>query len=135
MLTEYAIHRGGPLQSRVAHHVLHRMIEPSFLPNVQHLSTLLLPRLARLQSLFPRLISGPPRGRGLILGLPFHYDALSNRMMKLARERGLLILTCGKSTIRLVPSLTVSEEEVGRCMDVIESCLNVMEGELGEGIM
>lgn len=125
---------GGPLQTRVAHHVLSRILEPSFLPNVNHLSSLLLPRLQSLPALFPRLLSGPPRGKGLILGLPFHYDALAGRLVTLARERGLLLLTCGKSTVRFVPSLIVKEEEVDRCCDIIESCLTVMEGELGKGI-
>lgn len=82
-----------------------------------------------LPSLFPRLLSGPPRGRGLILGLPFHRDEYAARVMKLARERGLLLLTCGKATIRFVPSLVVTEKEIEKCVDILESCLVVLNRE------
>lgn len=50
--------------------------------------------------------------------------------MKMARERGVLLLTCGKATIRFVPSLVLTAEEAGKCMDVLESCLVVLEKEL-----
>lgn len=48
------------------------------------------------------------------------------RTLKLCRERGLLLLSCGKSTVRFVPSLTVTEEEVGKCVDILESCLGIL---------
>jgi len=51
----------------------------------------------------------------------------------LMRERGVLVLSCGKSTVRFVPSLVVSEEEVERCVDTLESCLIVMNRE-AEGL-
>ncbi|KAK4701816.1 acetylornithine aminotransferase, partial [Phenoliferia sp. Uapishka_3] len=120
---------GGPLQTRVAHHVLSRLTEPSFLPTVSSLSSALLTRLQSLPSTFPRLISGPPRGRGLILGLPFLRDEYAARIVKLARERGVLLLSCGKATIRFVPSLVVTEAEVTKCVDVLESCLVVLNME------
>lgn len=50
-------------------------------------------------------------------------------MVKLARERGLLILTAGSDAVRLVPSLIVDEESVKKAMDIIESCLVVLKGE------
>ncbi|KAM0752764.1 acetylornithine aminotransferase [Meredithblackwellia eburnea MCA 4105] len=124
---------GGPLQTRVAHHVLTRLTEPSFLPTVTSLGTTLKDHLATLPALFPRLISGPPRGRGLILGLPFARDEYAARVMKLARERGLLLLTCGKATVRFVPSLVVTEKEIEKAVDILESCLVVLNRE-AEGL-
>lgn len=133
LLTPCPSNSGGPLQTRVAHHVLQRLTEPSFLPTVNSLSTSLLDRLAVLPSLFPRLLAAPPRGRGLILGLPFKRDEYAQRVLKLARERGLLLLGCGKSTVRFVPSLVVTEEEIEKCVDVLESCLVVLNRE-AEGV-
>ena len=118
--------RGGPLQTRVAHHVLARLTAPNFITNVNSLATILHTRLAALPALFPTLLSGPPRGRGLIQGLPFHSDEFVIRTTKLARERGLLLLSCGKSTVRFVPSLIVTKEEVEKCCDILESCLKVL---------
>lgn len=54
-------------------------------------------------------------------------------MLKLARERGLLLLGCGKSTVRFVPSLVVTEEEIEKCVDILESCLVVLNRE-AEGV-
>ncbi|GAA5925898.1 aspartate aminotransferase family protein [Sporobolomyces koalae] len=124
---------GAPLQTRVAHHVVSRISEPSFIHHVEQVGESLKTRLAALQSLFPRLIAGPPRGRGLILGLPLTSDHAVQRVVKLMRERGVLVLSCGKMTVRFVPSLTVSEQEVEQCVDTLESCLVVMNRE-AEGL-
>jgi acetylornithine aminotransferase len=120
---------GGPLQTRVAHHVLTRLTSPEFMPEVKSLGASLASRLSALPSLFPRLIAAPPRGRGLILGLPFTRDEYAQRVLKLARERGLLLLGCGNATVRFVPSLVVTEEEIEQCVDVLESCLVVLNRE------
>ncbi|SGY21261.1 BQ5605_C016g08216 [Microbotryum silenes-dioicae] len=124
---------GGPLQTRVAHHVLGRISEPAFLENVTSTSKVLRERLATLPGLFPRLIAGPPRGRGLIMGIPFTRDEYVQRVLKLARERGVLLLGCGKSTVRFVPSLIITTEEIEKAMDVLESCLVVVNRQ-AEGV-
>lgn len=104
-------------------------MEPSFFPNVLSLSTTLMARLAALPAAFPTILHGAPRGRGLILGLPFKNDELVGQVVKHARERGLLLLSCGKATVRFVPSLIVTQDEVNRCVDILESCLTVMARE------
>ncbi|SCV72126.1 BQ2448_4820 [Microbotryum intermedium] len=124
---------GGPLQTRVAHHVLGRISEPVFLENVTSTSKVLRDRLSTLPGLFPRLIAGPPRGRGLIMGIPFTRDEYVQRVLKLARERGVLLLGCGKSTVRFVPSLVITPEEIEKAMDVLESCLVVVNRQ-AEGV-
>lgn len=88
-------------------------------------SALLFSRLERLSEWFPNLV-GPVRGRGLIIGLALHREGDPQRLVELARERGLLLLTAGKDCVRLVPSLNVGEEEVSYAVDVIESCLSLM---------
>ncbi|KAK4053955.1 acetylornithine aminotransferase [Microbotryomycetes sp. JL221] len=117
---------GGPLQTRIGHHVLSRIAEPEFLSTVQKRSKHLLDRLNTLPDLFPRLVAGQPRGRGLIVGLPMANDTYVQQVIKHSRERGLLLLSCGKSTVRFVPSLIVTDEEVERCCDILESVLVIM---------
>ncbi|GAA6026154.1 hypothetical protein JCM11491_001703 [Sporobolomyces phaffii] len=124
---------GAPLQTRVAHHVVERIADPKFIASVSSVGATLEARLAALPSLFPRLVAGPPRGRGLILGLPLTSDHAVQRVVKLMRERGVLVLSCGKMTVRFVPSLVVTEQEVERCVDTLESCLVVMNRE-AEGL-
>lgn len=101
-------------------HVLRRLQELSadVLENGAHLQA----RLSRLADWFPGVV-GPVRGRGLILGLPFAGAGTNARIVELARQRGVLVLTAGKDVVRFVPSLTVSRAEVDHAVDVIEGCL------------
>ncbi|GAA6020998.1 hypothetical protein JCM8202_003811 [Rhodotorula sphaerocarpa] len=120
---------GQPLQTRVAHHVVSRLATPSFLSHVSTVGARLHARLSSLHTLFPRLVASPPRGRGLILGLPFHRDEYVQKIVRLMRERGVLVLSCGKQTVRFVPSLVASEQEVDKVVDVLESALVVLDGQ------
>ena len=80
--------------------------------------------------LFPSVIAGPVRGRGLMLGLPFKKADQPGKISKLCRERGMLVLTCGNNTLRLVPSLIITKEEIEKACDIIESSLTLLvEGE------
>lgn len=75
---------------------------------------------------FPDILESNIRGRGLILGLGFKDEKDPARVMTMARERGLFVLTAGKDAVRLVPSLTVKREDVDFCVDVLESCIGAL---------
>jgi acetylornithine aminotransferase len=125
------------MATRLAHHVLHRLSEPTFLSHLtttaDHLSTL----LDRLPKLFPSLINGPIRGRGFIRGIPFDIATSPDapgEVVRRARERGLLLLTAGSDAVRLIPSLIVTKEECDFASGVIESVLaGMVQDGWGEG--
>jgi 4-aminobutyrate aminotransferase len=88
----------------------------------------LLPRVVELEKVFrDELLPlrervekvGDVRGIGLAWGVEFVADKKSrkpdtttrNRVVKTALEKGLVLLPCGKSAIRLIPPLVISEEE------------------------
>lgn len=88
--------------------------------------------LARLKTWVDRHeIVGDARGRGLMIGLEIIEDkrsfraagGLRDRIVDLAFERGLLLLGCGESTIRLCPPLVVSEDEADVALDIMEECV------------
>ena len=114
---------GAPLQTRVAHHVVTRITRPEFLSHVNHVAAHLFDRLSTISARFPSLVPSEIRGKGLILGLPLANEHLPGRVAEMCREKGVLFLTCGNNTLRLVPSLIVSEKEVDQAMDVLESVL------------
>jgi acetylornithine aminotransferase len=116
---------GSPLACSVGFHVLERLSEGEFVSHLTKTSAFLLSRLERLSEWFPDMV-GTIRGRGLIVGLAMSRDGDAQRLVDLARERGLLLLTAGNDCVRMVPSLNVSEEEVSLAVDVMESCLGVM---------
>lgn len=122
-------HSGGALQTRVAHHTLTKILSPGFLEGVRRVAARLDDRLQRLPELFPDLVAAPPRGRGLIRGVPMTKDTLPGRLIALCRERGVLLLTCGNATVRFVPSLVVTDAEIDKACDVLESSLTVLQEE------
>jgi 4-aminobutyrate aminotransferase len=76
----------------------------------------------------PRL--GDVRGRGFMIGLEFMEDGrpapeLVQRIVKAAVDRNLLILSCGldENVIRLIPPLTLTEEELTQGLDILEASL------------
>ena len=77
-------------------------------------------RLELLPRWFPEILQDKIRGRGLILGLGFKDGQNAGRIVGLARERGLFVLTGGKDVVRLVPSLTIDREEIDMAVEVLE---------------
>jgi len=83
---------------------------------------------------------GDVRGRGLMIGIELVKDkttrepaaALRNKVEALAFERGLMILGCGETSLRLSPPLIVKEEEAMVALDILEEALTLVEKELAE---
>ena len=55
---------------------------------------------------------------------------LCNRVVDLAFERGLLLLSCGKSVIRIAPPLSISQAEVDEGLKIFEEALSLAEKEV-----
>jgi 4-aminobutyrate aminotransferase len=80
---------------------------------------------------------GDVRGRGLMIGIELVKNKetrepateLRNRVEELAFERGLIILGCGETSIRLCPALIVTEEEATVGLDILEDALTRVEKE------
>ncbi|KAG0144856.1 hypothetical protein CROQUDRAFT_659402 [Cronartium quercuum f. sp. fusiforme G11] len=114
---------GGALQTSIAHHVLERIARDDFLTQVQQTGLYLKSRLTALSEQFPNLISGPIRGRGLMAGMSMKHAEHVNEVVKMCRERGVLVLSCGNSTVRFVPSLIVDHQEITLATDVLEGVM------------
>ncbi len=52
-----------------------------------------------------------------------------NRIETLAFERGLMILGCGETSLRLSPPLIINEEEATVALDILEEALTIVEKE------
>ena len=82
-------------------------------------------------------IVGDVRGRGLMIGVEIVKDqetrevagAWRDRIVELAFERGLLILGCGETSIRLAPPLIVNEHEALVALDILEECVDEVQRE------
>jgi 4-aminobutyrate aminotransferase len=54
---------------------------------------------------------------------------LRNRVETLAFERGLMLLGCGETSLRLCPPLIVNEHEATVALDILEDALTQVEKE------
>ena len=74
---------------------------------------------------------GDVRGRGLMMGIEFVTDRetrepdplAARRLVEQAFERGVLLLTCGKSVVRAAPPLVIDELDIDRGLAVMAECL------------
>ncbi|KAI9310081.1 pyridoxal phosphate-dependent transferase [Dichotomocladium elegans] len=99
---------GNPLAAAVAVHVFDRLSKPEFLASVVEKGKALKADLQALQAEMPDVIKDV-RGEGLLLGVELHADPAP--VVKMARERGLLLVTAGCNTIRVIPPLIISRDE------------------------
>ena len=80
-------------------------------------------------------IVGDVRGRGLMIGVEIVKDQktreavpqLRDHIVDLAFERGLLILGCGETSIRLAPPLIVQQGEADVALDILEECFEIAQ--------
>ncbi|TDL29303.1 acetylornithine and succinylornithine aminotransferase [Rickenella mellea] len=122
---------GSPLACALGHHVLSRVSDRAFVASVKKHSSYLHDRLSQLPLWFPTLVEDI-RGRGFIQGIAFRDVKHPGKIVSMARERGVLLLTAGKDAVRIVPSLNVGVEEIDGAVDVIESCLGLVEKEVSD---
>ena len=67
--------------------------------------------LRPLRARYPELVRDV-RGRGLMIGIEFDAAAHAAAVQWACFQRGLLVLECGTSSVRMSPALTVSETEM-----------------------
>jgi 4-aminobutyrate aminotransferase len=77
---------------------------------------------------FPTLVRDV-RGRGLMLGVEFDTAEHAEEVQWAAFERGLLVLECGKSAVRLSPALVVSEGEMATALRIFAESVAAIAAE------
>ncbi|KAI9681291.1 MAG: acetylornithine aminotransferase [Caeruleum heppii] len=121
---------GNPLACRLGHHIFSRLSEESLQRDVLEKEKLFRALLTRLQSRYPEIMT-EIRGRGLLLGAQLSVDPTP--LVTAARERGLLIITCGTNTLRFVPPLVATSEEIEEGMSILAKAMAVVWGD-GESV-
>jgi len=77
---------------------------------------------------FPALVRDV-RGRGLMLGIEFDTAEHAEEVQWAAFQRGLLVLECGKSSVRMSPALVVSEAEMATALRIFTESVAAIAGE------
>ena len=69
------------------------------------------------------------RGKGLMLGVEFDTPEHAEEVQWACFERGLLVLECGRSSVRLSPALTVSEAETATALRIFQEAVVQVAGD------
>jgi acetylornithine/N-succinyldiaminopimelate aminotransferase len=110
---------GGNLVScKAALTLLNILLNENYLSHVKKLGVLLLARLQSLQAKYPKQIK-EVRGVGLMVGMEVTDNAKT--ILEDCREKGLLINVAGENTLRLLPPYIISEQDVEKAVEILES--------------
>jgi len=110
---------GNPVVCAGANVVMDRMDE-AFLANVNERAVQLRAGLAKLPCV--KSLSGI----GLMVGIEFADGVSAAGVLAACRAKGLLVLTA-KSRLRLLPPLTLTENDVSSALDILGDVLSAME--------
>ena len=107
------------------------IIEREGIKNAATVGEKMLQRLRAWVAKHPNV--GDVRGRGLMIGIEIVKDQKSrtpvgpmrDKIVDLAFERGLLILGCGETSVRLCPPLIVKQQEADIALDILEECITL----------
>lgn len=117
---------GGNLVDMVrSTEIMKIMEEEQIVNNVVERGKYLMNRLADIQKGFPQLVSNI-RGLGLLCSFDLPNSDFRNEFRKIAETEKLLILGCGKSSIRFRPMLNISDDELEEGLQIIEKVLTIM---------
>jgi len=111
---------GGPLVASVANYVFDRLSDPSLLKAVRENGAWLgeqLDGIARRSGKVRAI-----RGTGFIWGLDVVDPA--NDIVKRGWEEGLLVLTAGEHTLRLLPPLVMDRTDLARGVSILEKIIS-----------
>lgn len=120
---------GNPLACAAALATI-ELLENKYIQNAIEMGTYTLGRLREMATRHP--VMGDVRGYGLMIGVEFIKDAktreaaenLRDRIIEQAFLRGLLMLGCGRSTIRFTPPLSVSRAEIDEALQIYEDAIS-----------
>jgi 4-aminobutyrate aminotransferase len=102
------------------------LLENGLMRNASRMGNYMMKHLKKMMKRYA--VMGDVRGKGLMIGIEF----VKNRRTKepapemtdqIAREcfkNGLMLLTCGKNTIRFIPPLVISQETADQALEIFE---------------
>jgi 4-aminobutyrate aminotransferase len=120
---------GNPVSCAAALKTL-ELLDREYTANAAATGEVLLAELQRVVGDHPRV--GDIRGRGLMIGVELVKDKatrerdpdLRNKVVSTCFEHGLLILGCGRNTIRFASALTLSPDETRLAVELFAAALN-----------
>jgi len=128
---------GNPLSCVAAMAVIDTIKEQNLLENAARQGNYIMKRLRELAE--QSEIIGDVRGKGLMIGVEIVEDKdskkpapnLAKEIMMRSWKRGVAIITCGVSTLRIAPPLIITRELVDAALEIVEDTIKEVEREKG----
>lgn len=114
---------GNPLACAVAAAVMEEMLKDGFMDHVQKISKILYDGLNEIKRSSNKITA--IKGKGLMIGLDTVFDIKD--LLNALQKNGLLATQAGKSTLRLTPPLTLSEDEAREALEILDKTISAME--------
>ncbi|HEY9053596.1 MAG TPA: aspartate aminotransferase family protein [Rectinemataceae bacterium] len=111
---------GNPLAAAAANVVLSELSKPGFLAEVERKGEKIRAAIRSWKSPLVKEV----RGMGLMVGIGVTLPP--GDIVTACRSNGLLVLTAGDDTIRLLPPLVITDEEIDRGLSAMESALGTL---------
>jgi acetylornithine/N-succinyldiaminopimelate aminotransferase len=111
---------GGPFVASVALHVLERLSNADLLRHVRSMGEFVRGQLENLQQECSKVRA--IRGVGLMWGVDVTVPAAD--VIARARDEGLLVISAGEHTLRLLPPLVSTREQLARGLSILGDVLN-----------
>jgi 4-aminobutyrate aminotransferase len=121
---------GNPVACAAAQTTLD-LLEGGLVDNARVRGEQAMAGLVPLRSRYPGLVCDV-RGKGLMIGIEFDTPDHAEEVQWAAFQRGLLVLECGRSSVRLSPALTVSEAEMTTALRLLGDAVSAVAREHGE---
>ncbi|MCS0503088.1 aspartate aminotransferase family protein [Ancylobacter mangrovi] len=125
--THGSTYGGNPLAMSVANAVLDVVLAEGFMEQVQTTSARLRQKLAELKDRHPAVIA-EVRGEGLLVGLRTHVP--NTDLVVALRAEHMLVPTAGENVVRLLPPLTIGEEEIEAAFTRLDAACTRLESGL-----
>jgi acetylornithine/N-succinyldiaminopimelate aminotransferase len=122
--THGSTYGGNPLGCAVGAAVMDEITKDGFLEEVRAKAGFLRQRLEGLVAAHPEVF-GSVRGAGLMLGLVC--KATNTDVVAAGYEAGLLTVPAGDNVVRILPALTISEEEIAQGIDRLDAAATALE--------
>ena len=105
--------------------------DPTFENIVKANARTIRERLDAIVAKFPGL-GAHVRGRGMMVGISWDDASIAAKVSKAAFAKGLIIETCGAEgqVLKLLPPLTIREDELAKGLDALEAAVAEVIGEI-----
>ena len=120
---------GNPLAMRSANAVLDLLLENNFLDDLKKMVNYFDKKMDELlkHDLQNSPILVHKKGSGMLRGFQLDEKVTAGNFGNVARDKGLLLVGAAENTIRLLPPLNTSKEEVDKAFDILKNVIIEMK--------